>query len=159
MVADFLNSQSFRSIIMKNISKKAIVCILLVGAIAIGAFAQQRDAQHEDEEHPTNLKVLPKNISSDSLDALMHEYTKALGVRCGFCHAPSASNPDDLDFASDANGKKKVARFMIMMTSEINDNYFAEANYGSKEKMITCNTCHRGEKLPPLPPVDSARLH
>src|SRR5690606_23342798 len=36
-----------------------------------------------------NLKVLPKDISKDSLDHLMKGYTLALGVKCNYCHAPS----------------------------------------------------------------------
>ena len=52
-----------------------------------------------------NLKVLPQNISEDSLKGLMRGYNAALGVKCNFCHA---ENPDTkkMDFASDAKKEK-----------------------------------------------------
>jgi hypothetical protein len=132
---------------MKNVSRKALVCIMLTGLITLGAFAQKKDT-HEEEPRPTNLQVLPKDISHDSLIAVMHEYSRSLGVHCNFCHARSETDSTHLDFASDANGKKKVARYMMHMTAEINEKYFAEANYKSTTMMVSCYTCHHGQKEP-----------
>lgn len=97
-----------------------------------------------------NLQVLPKDITHDSLKVLMDEYCDALGVKCGFCHAPQKENPSKLDFASDEKMEKGAARHMIKMTMEINANYF---NWNGSAKPDTiravgCITCHRGDAHP-----------
>lgn len=132
---------------MFRISRKTMVIAILVACFGLAAFAH---IDEDQEPKPTNLKVLPKDISADSLHMLMESYTHELGVTCGFCHARSESDTLKLDFASDANGKKKKARFMIMMTAGINDQYFAEENYGSPTKMVNCYTCHHGQKEPEM---------
>lgn len=97
-----------------------------------------------------NLKVLPQDISKDSLHDLMDGYNAALGVKCGFCHAPKANGERGMDFASDAKKEKGFARHMITMTQNINKNDF---NFGNSARpdtinIVTCGTCHRGEKEP-----------
>ena len=121
--------------------------MLLAAGITWAAVAQDKNRKHE-EHRPENLTVVPKDINHDSLMYLMKEYSVSLGVRCGFCHAKSATDEKRLDFASDENGKKKVARYMIQMTSEINNKYFAEANHKATKLMVSCNTCHHGHQEP-----------
>src|SRR5580765_2033765 len=70
-----------------------------------------------------NLKVLPKDISHEKLDSIMHSYNKALGVRCGFCHIRSAQDSTHLDFAADGP-VKDVALNMLRMNIDINKKYF-----------------------------------
>lgn len=91
-----------------------------------------------------NLKILPQDISKDSLESLMKEYTVALGVKCNFCHESKAGK---LDFVSDAKHEKEVARHMIKFTNELNKNEFAPIGK-EYEQAITCATCHRGGKHP-----------
>jgi hypothetical protein len=98
----------------------------------------------KDEPHYKNLKVLPKNISHDALSEVMQNFNKSLGVKCNFCHAPSADG-QHLDFASDSLGNKNVARAMMKMTSKINKKFFKEE---SKTPAITCFTCHHGSEEP-----------
>lgn len=131
---------------MIKIPRKLLTLALLGSVVLLGAFAHKSDG--DDHPKPTNLQILPKDISHDSLMDIMHEYTHSLNVHCNFCHAKSATDPDELDFASDANGKKKVARYMMKMTAEINEKYFAEANYNSRTLMVSCYTCHHGNKEP-----------
>lgn len=98
-----------------------------------------------------NLKVLPKDISKDSLDHLMKGYTLALGVKCNYCHAPSKTDPTKLDFASDAKIEKEIARGMIGMTNEINEKYFQPFFPDPKPKqvhVVNCVLCHRGNANP-----------
>ena len=93
-----------------------------------------------------NLQVLPKNISVDSLDAIMDSYKKALGVKCGFCHVMRDKNGLE-DYASDDNRHKNQARDMMRMTMDINKKYFpSDAKYIER---VTCNTCHQGHSEPP----------
>lgn len=99
---------------------------------------------------PTNLHVLPKNISHDDLMKVMHGFTGALGVKCNYCHAPG-SQPRHLDFASDAKPEKRIARTMIRMTREINKKYLSQVNVADakpEQKNVTCGTCHRGHDIP-----------
>ncbi len=97
-----------------------------------------------------NLKVLPQDISKDSLHDLMDGYNEALGVKCGFCHAPKSNGERGMDFASDAKKEKGFARHMITMTQNINKNDFNFANSSRPDtiNVVTCGTCHRGEKEP-----------
>jgi hypothetical protein len=91
---------------MKQINKLGTIASVLAIALALSAFSFQQEKPKE-EPKPTNLKVLPKNISHDELISTMKEFNVALGVKCGFCHAPS-KRILKMDFASDDNHKKEV---------------------------------------------------
>jgi hypothetical protein len=137
---------------------KTLLAILVICSAIIGlkALAQQAPGQKPADMKPTNLKVLPKNISHDDLMKIMHGYCKALGVHCTECHAAAAgSTPDkpQLDFASDANPKKATARDMIKMVNAINGKYLAKIDNGMLEQ-INCVTCHHGHTTP-MVSVDS----
>lgn len=98
-----------------------------------------------------NLKVLPQNISKDSLHNLMKGYSISLGVKCNFCHESQKDNPKELDFASDAKIQKEIARGMIKMTDDINKNYFLPHKQDPKPTQtydVACITCHRGTTNP-----------
>lgn len=81
-----------------------------------------------------DLQVLPKNISKDELKKIMKSMSKDLGVDCSFCH-------DEPNMEKDTN-KKKLAREMMQMTSEIS------RKFPSTMKKVTCWTCHRGKEEP-----------
>jgi hypothetical protein len=98
----------------------------------------------------TNLKVLPKNISSKELQGIMvDDFQDGLGVTCSFCHANNAGG-HGLDFASDAKPEKEIARAMMRMTIGLNKKYFKAKHplIGSDALTVNCNTCHRGEAFP-----------
>lgn len=98
-----------------------------------------------------NLKVLPPDISNDSLKTLMKGYNKALGVKCNHCHSEDPNRKrGDLDFASDSKKEKEYARHMILMTRKINAENFNWNNHPDPEKIdvVSCVTCHRGAKKP-----------
>ncbi len=96
-----------------------------------------------------NLKVLPKDISKDSLDEVMDYFKASLGVKCGFCHAPDSAT-GKLNFASDDKPEKEIARAMMRMTSDINKNYFNFNNSALPDTIqaVTCYTCHNGNPHP-----------
>ncbi|WP_034691218.1 c-type cytochrome [Kaistella palustris] len=105
----------------------------------------------ESQSDFKNLKVLPKNITKDSLMFLMKTFNASLGVDCAHCHAPQKDNPEKLDFASDAKLNKEIARGMIQMTDDINSKYFLPHMPDPKPKQVTrvyCITCHRGNSDP-----------
>jgi Photosynthetic reaction centre cytochrome C subunit len=97
---------------------------------------------------PTNLKVLPRDISGDELDKLMHRYKQDLGVPCGYCHE---ENPQtrQIDYASDENPIKETARFMIRMNDDINTKYLAQLGDRRYAEPLTCGNCHQGQVQPP----------
>jgi hypothetical protein len=102
------------------------------------------------EEKAKNLKVLPKNISHEELMKTMRHFNKSLGVKCDFCHAKSADNPQKMDFASDAKEEKETTRDMMKMTNRINRKFFKSGKDENGESMmtVTCYTCHHGEAEP-----------
>ena len=97
--------------------------------------------------NPTNIKALPKDITGDEINKVMHQYEGDLGVECAFCHT---RNPDTKrnDFPSDANPLKEKARFMIKMTADINTKYLAQLSDRMSTDPVTCGTCHRGAAMP-----------
>ncbi len=98
-----------------------------------------------------NLKVLPKNISKEDLDKVMDGFKASLGVRCNYCHSAMKDNPRRMDFASDENPKKEIARDMMKMTAKINKKYFQQQMKDGKGLIeISCTTCHNGKSEPVL---------
>lgn len=131
---------------MNKIAIKFLVPGLLLGCMTIAAFAPKDDKPFKAQ----NLKVLPQDISKDSLMAVMHLWEDALGVGCDFCHAPRKDNPKKLDFASDEIRKKEFARSMHLMTDSINKQYFAwwPEHNTTRPAAVTCYTCHKGKAEP-----------
>jgi len=103
-----------------------------------------------DEPQYKNLKILPKNITHEELDKVMHQFNKGLGVKCNFCHAPAKDNERKLDFASDEKPEKDIARSMMKLTVKINKKYFGakHAVITDTTMAITCITCHHGTPHP-----------
>ena len=105
--------------------------------------------------NPTNLQVLPKDISHDDLIKTMRGFTGGLGVRCTFCHTMG-------DFAADTKPEKQIARTMLRMTQDINEKYLSQVNVADaqpEQKQVTCGTCHGGHEIPAafVPPPEPAR--
>jgi hypothetical protein len=97
--------------------------------------------------NPTNIKVLPKDITGDDIIKLMRQYEGDLGVNCEYCHAQNPQTKH-IDFPSDANPVKEKARVMIKMTDDLNTKYLAQLSDRKSTDPITCGTCHRGMARP-----------
>jgi hypothetical protein len=105
---------------------------------------------------PTNLQVLPKNLTGQQVHEIMEGFAGSLGVHCDFCHAADPKNlmPNGrprMDFADDSKDDKKIARIMIAMTQQINADYISKAKTLDPDSMgmtVTCGTCHRGHSMP-----------
>lgn len=123
------------------------------GAIAIGSLAVvctaglmwNRPAAAQDAA--VNQKTAGqffKNVTTSTLQGLtpsdflasMGVMSAALGYDCSNCH-PGAGT-DQMDWATDSNPKKRMARRMVEMVAAINRQHF-----GGAEK-ITCWSCHHG---------------
>ena len=105
---------------------------------------------------PTNLQVLPKDLTAMQVREIMGGWAGSLGVHCDFCHAadPSKKMPNGrpmLNFADDSKDDKKIARIMFSMTQQINADYISKAKTLDTDSMgmtVTCGTCHRGHSMP-----------
>jgi tetratricopeptide (TPR) repeat protein len=99
-------------------------------------------------EHPKNLKVLAVDTPPEKLSAIMRGFTRALGVRCQYCHVGEEGKPlATFDFVSDANPNKDRARQMYKMLGTINAQLKDFPRSGAKVNMW-CHTCHAGRPKP-----------
>lgn len=123
--------------------RRTLVVILLC-AIAASAAAQG------EQEKFTNLKVLPKDIAPADLRAAMNGFTRALGVRCNYCHVGQEGQPfKHEDFAKDDKPTKIKARAMLKMVMDINGTYLANLDKRADPQVrVECFTCHHGVTLP-----------
>ena len=98
----------------------------------------------------TNLQVLPDDIPMRQLIGTMQNFTRALGVRCTFCHVGQEGQPlTTYDFASDRKPEKETARRMLQMVGAINGEHLAKLASRSEPRVeVTCMTCHRGVSQP-----------
>jgi hypothetical protein len=110
-----------------------------------------------------NLQILPKDISEDQLDSVMHHFTASLGVKCNYCHVRN-DETRKMEFAKDDKPEKQIARKMMSMAIDINMNHFQQIEEdldGGKNllpadtakvsymlKYVTCYTCHHGDPHP-----------
>jgi hypothetical protein len=102
-----------------------------------------------------NLKVLPRDISRDSLVGVMRGFALGLGVRCQFCHVGEEGQPfSEWKFRSDEKATKRKARFMLRMVNYLNEERLpglptaADAPREDPPVRITCRTCHHGVPVP-----------
>jgi len=140
----------------------AFVSLLAVSLSASGSLvfaaqgpepAPQGQPTHppHDMPAPTNLKVLPRNLSGQQVHEIMELWEGELGTRCKTCHAVDPKNvgPDGkprFNYADDSKEEKQTARKMFKMVEEINANYIAKID--SSGAPVTCGTCHRGHLGP-----------
>jgi len=126
--------------------------LVAIAAGSIGSGVSASDAA--SAAAGKNLQVLPRDIGQAELLEFMARYTQELGVACTFCHAQNAQT-QEIDFISDENPMKQVARIMIGMVHDINHKYLAQVGDRRYAKPISCGNCHQGQTYPPE--FDSAR--
>lgn len=100
---------------------------------------------------PTNLRVLPKEMTGREVRDLMKQWSGALGARCDACHTADSQSPEAdgrprLNFADDSKPMKTISRLMYSMTEEINANYISKVDGSGMP--VTCGSCHRGAVTP-----------
>lgn len=131
---------------MRNILK-VLCCIgLVAGFFALTSSAQD---QWSWPEKPKNLQVLNKDWPGSRLSPVMRGFTRALGVRCSYCHTGEEGKPlSTYDFVSDENPNKNRAREMLRMLGDVNDHLKKIQPSGDLRVNMWCNTCHRGRPRP-----------
>ncbi len=110
-----------------------------------------KPAEHHEMPAPTNLQVLPKNLTGAQVHEIMEKWEGELGTSCKTCHAVDPKNigPNGrprLNFADDSKEEKRTARLMVKMVEQINADYIAKID--SSGAPVTCGTCHRGHLGP-----------
>lgn len=145
---------------MKTIRLALPACLAVLLCFAAFTTAQPPQPAHETPgaepqkrtyPAPTNLKVLPKQLTGRQVREIMEKWEASLGVHCDTCHTADPSNlaPNGkprLNFADDSKPEKNTARLMYTMTEEIDQNYISKLD--SMENPVTCGTCHRGSRKP-----------
>jgi len=129
----------------------AVVCFFAMGARVPQTGTAAATPEVDSFPAPTNLKVLPTNLTGQQIHNMMDQWKTGLGMSCEACHAEDKENvgPDGrplLNFASDVKPEKATARLMYTMTEEINQRYIAKID-GSGVP-VTCGTCHHGHVGP-----------
>ncbi len=124
----------------------ALLAVLAAGA-SIGAAPLAGQGIWPDRAE--NLQVLPADFPPDRLSAVMRGFTRALGVRCSFCHVGEEGQPlRSYDFVSDDRRNKVVARRMLEMLGDINDDLREIEPSGPDRVNMWCHTCHAGKPRP-----------
>jgi Photosynthetic reaction centre cytochrome C subunit len=132
--------------------------VLLFLAVLAGAAAVRAQEEWSWPEKPKNLQVLPKDFTGKKLGPIMTGFTRALGVRCPYCHVGEEGKPlGTFDFASDQNPNKERAREMYRMLGSINGHLKKITPSGDTRVNMWCNTCHQGRPRPTTLEKRSAR--
>jgi hypothetical protein len=93
------------------------------------------------EEVFKNIKVLKGVPAGRLLNIMERGYTRALGVRCDYCHVPGEWEKDD-------KATKLTARDMVIMNASINDQLKKIKTLEADKPVVNCSTCHRGQPKP-----------
>jgi photosynthetic reaction center cytochrome c subunit len=117
----------------------AVVC-LFAAALVQGQTAPKPPMADEVFK---NVQVL-KGITVNEFMGTMGVFSAALGMSCEDCHTSSDTGWDA--YAADTNPRKRTARRMVAMMTEIN-----RANFGGRQ-LVTCYTCHRATDRPIVTP-------
>ena len=141
-------SACYRAAFMSGCSLFAVAVCIASQVSSPKMVVTPAPTQQAAHPKPTNLKVLPKDISGDEIDKLMRRFELDLGVPCGYCHEQNAQTKA-IDFASDENPVKETARYMIKMNSDINTKYLAQLGDRRYAEPFTCGNCHQGQVDPP----------
>ncbi|MGH7522792.1 MAG: c-type cytochrome [Gemmatimonadales bacterium] len=117
---------------------------LLIAMLAAPAAAQFPPAKLK------NVKVFPADIPVAALIDTMKGFTRALGVRCTYCHVGREDQSlDQYDFASDDKPAKLKARVMLRMVNAINTEHLSTLpSRRDPPIVVSCTTCHHGLAQP-----------
>jgi hypothetical protein len=131
-----------------NARRRKLLALVALGVLAVVVPAP---VPAQIPETFKNLKVFPSDTPRRELIDTMKSFTRALGVRCQFCHVGEGDDLSTFDFASDDKEHKVVAREMLRMVNEINKSFIAKLPAESEPRQkVACITCHRGQAAPEI---------
>ena len=127
--------------------QRALTAVFIAGLLASARASGQDNWKWP--EKMKNPKAFPEDFPATKLSAVMKGFTRALGVRCTYCHVGEEGKPlGTYDFASDANPNKDRAREMYRMLGDINGHLKKITPSGDKRVNMWCHTCHAGRPRP-----------
>jgi hypothetical protein len=140
-------------------TRRVSLCSAVAAAVVVCGAAQTPVDRGKSPENnaqrvypaPTNLRVLPKEMTGQQVHDLMEQWRVELGVRCSACHGEDEDNvvpagPRRSRFPDDSQPMKGVARLMYTMTEQINRDFISKVEGSGLP--VTCGTCHRGRVSP-----------
>jgi len=129
--------------------RRLVVTLVVTLALAVAGRAAAAQGTFPPQKLE-NLKVLPKDIPVRALLDTMGTFTRALGVRCSYCHEGEEGQPlSAYNFKSDKKPEKEKARTMLRMVAAIDGDYLPKlATRREPPVVVACVTCHRGVAVP-----------
>ena len=140
---------------MKQSMIKVVILALLVStAFVISAGLNNAQGSRDQDSRTATIQAAPpektveqvfKNIKvlngtpQSQLYPVMRFMAASLGFQCGSCHVIKNGRGD---FPADDKPEKQTARQMIKMVAEINK------TLGEGKSLVSCYTCHRGQRSP-----------
>jgi hypothetical protein len=112
--------------------KKRVLAASLLLSTAFAPHARPAAKDLGRGEEIKNVEVMDPTMRVVDARRYMIQFNTALGVQCRDCHVLR-------DFASDEKPLTLVAREMMKMQVEINENWFP-----GRGEVVTCWSCHRG---------------
>jgi hypothetical protein len=138
-----------------NLPRRKVAAVFVFGLLG-AALAYSQDEQLvaavsppiRQSDRPTNVQVLPQDLSRAGVRKVMEQFERELGVTCGYCHVEDRDS-GAIDYASDDNPAKQTARVMISMLDDINEKYLAQLSTDRRYAVpVTCGSCHQGHSSP-----------
>ncbi len=90
-----------------------------------------------------NIQILKGMPATRLLKIMEFGYSRALGVSCTHCHVAGQWEKEDL-------ATKQIARDMIKMQQNINNELKTIKNLKTTDAFINCTSCHRGQIKPAI---------
>src|ERR1043166_3209175 len=133
------------AIVILSVSATLMVLSELITAQQPGTrntTAASQSTEKPVEQIARNIRVL-NGMPQSQLYPTMRFMAASLGFQCGNCHVIKDGR---INASLDDHPEKQTARRMIKMVMELNQ------TLGQGDPVVTCYTCHRGERLPQRPP-------
>jgi len=137
----------------------SVVLALIAASVFVAAFVSGQDTPQvqtsqddgkKKKKGPGTPVVNARELPVEVTPAMMEVFRMALGVECAYCHVSGEflERGHNGDRQSDSNPRKLIARDMIRMTKEINQAITGNGNFPDPSNVVTCWTCHRGNRRP-----------
>jgi hypothetical protein len=145
----------------------SVVLALSASSVFVAIFVHAQDAPptqatpddgKKKKKGPGTPVVNAVELPVEMTPGMMEVFRISLGVECSYCHVSGdfLERGHNGDRQSDSNPRKLIARDMIKMTKEINRAITGNGNFPDSSNVVTCWTCHRGNRRPPTSAATTA---
>lgn len=123
-------------------------CLLVAALAIVPVVGVPHAGAQPATQAPATQAPAPTAATTPNIVAVVDQmriFSEALGVECVFCHVDGPNGR--LNYRSEGNPRKQVARSMIALTADINK--MVGLGHGDTPATpVTCRTCHRGVPNP-----------